>query len=189
MPKTLATLSAALAALALLAACGQQENGGSQSQGATSSATPRPGGGAGGTDSGNTPGTVASGTPAAPPQAASAAPGTVPQGQGTNPTSDGTPAPSANPAVTMGAGPDNAGMSVYMKACAACHGAGVAGAPRLGDKADWGLRIQQGMNVLYQHAIQGYTGKKGVMPPKGGFANLSDAEVRQAVDYMVAQGR
>jgi cytochrome c5 len=80
-----------------------------------------------------------------------------------------------------------AGQDTYTKACATCHAAGVAGAPKLGDKADWAERSQQGKDVLYTHAIQGYTGKKGVMPPKGGFANLSDDEVKAAVDYMVSQ--
>ena len=70
----------------------------------------------------------------------------------------------------------------------ACHGAGVAGAPKIGDKADWGPRIAQGKDTLYTHATQGFTGKKGTMPPKGGAANLSDEEVKAAVDYMVARG-
>jgi cytochrome c5 len=70
----------------------------------------------------------------------------------------------------------------------ACHGTGVAGAPKLGDKADWMPRLTQGKQVLYEHAIKGYTGAKGVMPPKGGATNLSDEEVRAAVDFMVARG-
>lgn len=50
-------------------------------------------------------------------------------------------------------------------------------------------RLAQGQEVLYQHAIAGYTGTKGVMPPKGGNAALADADVRSAVDYMVSQAR
>ena len=79
------------------------------------------------------------------------------------------------------------GEDTYNKACVACHATGVAGAPKLGDKADWGPRVAKGKDLLYTHAIQGYTGPKGVMPPKGGMANLSDEQVRAAVDYMAAR--
>ena len=65
-----------------------------------------------------------------------------------------------------------------------CHAAGVAGAPKPGDKADWGPRIAQGKETLYKHAIEGYTGSKGMMPARGGSASLSDADVKAAVDYM-----
>jgi len=77
------------------------------------------------------------------------------------------------------------GKAVYNSGCMACHAAGVAGAPKLTDKADWKPRIASGKKTLYGHAIKGYQGKKGVMPPKGGFMNLSDADVKAAVDYMV----
>jgi cytochrome c5 len=79
------------------------------------------------------------------------------------------------------------GAAAYETACAACHGAGIAGAPKVGDKAAWGPRIAQGKSVLYKHAIEGYTGKSGVMPAKGGRANWSDDLVQQAVDHMLAQ--
>lgn len=65
-----------------------------------------------------------------------------------------------------------------------CHAAGVAGAPKPGDKADWGPRIAQGKETLYKHAIEGYTGSKGMMPARGGSTSLSDADVKAAVDYM-----
>jgi cytochrome c5 len=78
---------------------------------------------------------------------------------------------------------------VYSSACVACHGAGVAGAPKTGDKAGWSPRIAQGNATLYEHAIKGYQGKAGVMPAKGGNAALSDAEVKAAVDLMVAQSK
>ena len=65
-----------------------------------------------------------------------------------------------------------------------CHATGLAGAPKLGDAADWGPRIAQGEALLLEHAIKGFTGKKGMMPPKGGFVNLSDDEVRAAITYM-----
>ncbi len=77
------------------------------------------------------------------------------------------------------------GQKVYQQACFACHGTGAAGAPKLGDKAAWKPRIAQGKEVLYKSAIEG----KGAMPPKGGRADLSDADVKAAVDYMVAQSK
>ena len=76
------------------------------------------------------------------------------------------------------------GEAVYNKACTTCHATGLAGAPKLGDAADWGPRIAQGEALLLEHAIKGFTGKKGLMPPKGGFVNLSDDEVRAAIAYM-----
>ncbi|RYY90710.1 MAG: cytochrome c5 family protein, partial [Comamonadaceae bacterium] len=57
------------------------------------------------------------------------------------------------------------------------------------DKADWGPRIAQGNDTLYEHAIKGFQGKKGVMPAKGGNTALPDADVKAAVDYMVSQAR
>lgn len=81
------------------------------------------------------------------------------------------------------------GKGTYDKACFVCHAAGVAGAPKLGDKADWGPRIAQGNDTLHTHAIKGFQGKKGMMPAKGGNASLADADVKAAVDYMVGQGK
>jgi cytochrome c5 len=81
------------------------------------------------------------------------------------------------------------GKATYDKACMACHAAGVAGAPKLGDKAAWGPRIAQGNDTLYTHALKGFTGKKGMMPPKGGNMSLSDADVKASVDYMVGQSK
>ena len=78
------------------------------------------------------------------------------------------------------------GKATYMQACNACHGTGAAGAPKLGDAAAWKDRIAQGNDTLYSRAINGYKGKTGFMPPKGGWANLSDAEIKAAVDYLVA---
>lgn len=81
------------------------------------------------------------------------------------------------------------GKSVYAKTCALCHAAAVAGAPKPGDKADWGPRIAQGEATLYKHALEGFTGSKGQMPARGGATTLSDDEVKAAVNYMVAQSR
>lgn len=77
------------------------------------------------------------------------------------------------------------GESVYNTACAACHNAGIAGAPKLGDPDGWAPRITQGMDTLIEHAIQGYQGEAGVMPAKGGNPSLSDEEVSAAVQFMV----
>jgi len=81
------------------------------------------------------------------------------------------------------------GQKTYQSACFACHGTGAAGAPKTGDKAEWKARIAQGNNTLYDHAIKGYKGAKGVMPAKGGRADLSDDAVKAAVDHMVAQSK
>ncbi len=90
------------------------------------------------------------------------------------------------PAATAGAPAATGGESVYKSACVACHGAGIAGAPKAGDKAVWASRIAQGKPTLYDHALRGYQGKAGVMPPKGGNTALADADVKSAVDYMVS---
>ncbi len=87
------------------------------------------------------------------------------------------------------AAPADKGKAAYDASCAACHGTGVAGAPKLGDKADWGPRIAQGNAKLYDHAIKGYQGKKGFMPAKGGNASLKDDAVKASVDYMVSKSK
>lgn len=94
-------------------------------------------------------------------------------------------------AVIASIGADDAGQgeSVYKKSCFACHGSGVAGSPKLGDKAAWSARIAQGSAVMTQHAIEGFKGEKGYMPPKGGAMTLSDDEVAAAVKYMVSQAK
>ncbi len=81
------------------------------------------------------------------------------------------------------------GKAVYDQACMACHAQGVAGAPKLGDTEAWAPRIEQGEETLYENSINGFQGETGVMPPKGGFANLSDEEVKAAVDYMVEESQ
>jgi cytochrome c5 len=78
---------------------------------------------------------------------------------------------------------------LYNSACVACHGQGIGGAPRLGDKAAWAPRIAQGMDTLHKHAVEGFQGKSGLMPPKGGRVDLPDDLVRQGVDYMVEHAR
>jgi cytochrome c5 len=77
------------------------------------------------------------------------------------------------------------GKKVYDSTCMTCHATGVANAPKLGDKAAWAPRIKQGMDTLLQSALKG----KGAMPPKGGNASLSDADVRAAIEFMVSQAK
>ena len=79
------------------------------------------------------------------------------------------------------------GKKIYNGMCVACHGAGVAGAPRVGDKGAWAERIDKGASTLYANAINGVQGSSGVMPAKGGNPALSDDEIKAVVDYMVAQ--
>ena len=93
-----------------------------------------------------------------------------------------TPAPAAAAVVKVSA---DAGKNLYNSVCMGCHAAGVAGAPKFGDKTAWADRLKQGQPTLYEHAIKGYQGKAGMMPAKGGSA-ASDDEVKAAVDYMTA---
>jgi cytochrome c5 len=152
-------------ALAALAACGRQE-GGSTSTAARDTAP---------SSSANT-AAAPYGTATAPPAVVSA-----------DTTANNPPNAPVGSTAAMGAA--GSGQEVYTKTCSVCHAAGVTGAPKLGDKADWGPRIAQGANVLYEHALKGFTGKKGAMPAKGGNTALADEEVKAAVDYMVSQAK
>jgi cytochrome c5 len=79
------------------------------------------------------------------------------------------------------------GQQVFAQVCKTCHETGLAGAPKAGDKAAWAPRIAEGEKTLLQHAIAGYQGKTGVMPPKGGNPDLTDDEVHRAVVYLADQ--
>ncbi len=81
--------------------------------------------------------------------------------------------------------PPKNGDELYEQACKACHGAGIGGAPKAGDAAAWGPRIAKGKEILYDHALHGFTGSAGMMPAKGGRVDVSDDMVKQAVDHMV----
>ena len=92
---------------------------------------------------------------------------------------------------SAGAGPalPKSGAEVFQQVCSACHGAGIAGAPKAGDKAAWGPRIAKGKDTLYDHALKGFQGSAGVMPAKGGRTDLPDDLVKQAVDHMVEMAK
>ena len=76
------------------------------------------------------------------------------------------------------------GEAIYNSTCAACHGAGVAGAPKFGDAGAWGARIAQGYDTVVKHALEGLR----AMPAKGGNPDLDDVEVARAVVYMANAG-
>jgi cytochrome c5 len=115
--------------------------------------------------------------------AAAAAPAATAPAPAAATTPVAAPAPASDTAQAS-----TAGKTLYSSACVACHGAGIAGAPKFGDKAAWAPRVAQGSNVLYEHALKGFQGKAGVMPPKGG-SSAPDADVKSAVDYMVAAAK
>ncbi len=82
-------------------------------------------------------------------------------------------------------GSNDKGAKIYTSTCAMCHDSGAAGAPKLGDKADWEARLKKGMDKVYEVAIKG----KGAMPAKGGKASLTDDEVKAVVDYMISKSK
>ena len=77
------------------------------------------------------------------------------------------------------------GSVVYSNLCTGCHTSGAGGAPQL-TAAGMGARAGKGMDTLYQHAIEGFTGAAGVMPAKGGNPALTDEQVKVTVDWMMA---
>lgn len=108
-----------------------------------------------------------------------------------SPSAASAPAASseAAPAATTAAAadtPNPGGEKVFKSVCFMCHQTGAAGAPIAGNKDDWAPRIAQGKPTLYKHALEGFTGNKGTMPPRGN-PSLKDNEVEAAVDFMVAK--
>jgi cytochrome c5 len=99
------------------------------------------------------------------------------------PAAAATAAPAAEKGSAAAPAAGNAGgKKIYESTCVACHGAGVAGAPKAGDKAAWAPRMKAGMDALYASALKG----KGAMPPKGGNKELADTDVKAAVDYIAS---
>lgn len=126
--------------------------------------------------------------PSAPPAAAATAASAAPAAPAPVSAPAAPAQASAQPAAADAGTGTNAGKALYDTTCVACHGAGIAGAPKFGDKAAWTTRIAQGNATLYEHAIKGFQGKAGVMPPKGG-STAPDAGVKAAVDYMVSAAK
>jgi cytochrome c5 len=91
--------------------------------------------------------------------------------------------------VEVASSPGRNGQQVYQVSCGACHDAGIAGAPKLGDKGQWAKRIAKGLDTLYASGVNGVQGSAGAMPAKGGNPALSNAEVKAAVDYIVARSK
>jgi len=122
------------------------------------------------------------------PASAEAAPAGAPPAEAT--AAEGA-APAAEPEPAAAAAPSAEqlarGEEVYNAACTVCHTAGIAGAPKIGAAEDWNERVAQGRETLYSHAINGYVGSKGVMPPKGGRTDLSDDDVKAAIEYMLGK--
>ena len=81
------------------------------------------------------------------------------------------------------------GQGVYMNFCAPCHASGIAGAPKVGDKPAWSERSAKNADVVINNAINGYQGKSGYMPARGGNSALTDEEVSSAVMYMLEQSK
>jgi cytochrome c5 len=122
-------------------------------------------------------------TPAqAPAPATEAKPAEAAPAPAAAPAAEAKPAEAA-PAQAAPADASANGEKTYKATCFACHDVGVAGAPKLGDKAAWEPRIATGKDALYNSSLHG----KNAMPPKGGNAALADADVKAAVDYMVGQ--
>ena len=152
-------LASALALATALTACGQKN----AQQAQASTAPPAPAA------------DTAAAAPAAPPAAAPAAAEPAAPAAAT--------APAATTASAAGGGDLVLGEKVFGTTCVTCHGAGVLGAPKVGDKTAWGPRVAQGKDTLYTHALNGFK----MMPARGGNAALKDEEVKAAIDYMVSK--
>ena len=122
--------------------------------------------------------------------AAPAAADAAPAAAEATPATPAAPVAAAVPAAEAPAAPvaataAGAGEALYKQACQVCHAAGVAGAPKLGDKAAWSARLPAGIDALYNSVAKG----KGAMPPRGGAAQASDADLRAAVEFMAAAAK
>jgi cytochrome c5 len=155
-------LASALALVTALTACGQKN----AQQAQASTAPPAPAA------------DTAAATPAAPPAAAPAAAAetAAPAAATASSATTATTASAAGGDLVLGE-------KVFGTTCVTCHGAGVLGAPKVGDKTAWGPRVAQGKDTLYTHALNGFK----MMPARGGNAALKDEEVKAAIDYMVSK--
>jgi cytochrome c len=89
------------------------------------------------------------------------------------------------PSVIDNRAAEAAGEKIYGQYCSLCHKSGMGGAPVVGEVSDWQGRAAAGMVALKKRAIDGYTGRYGFMPPKGGFTHLTDQEIEAVVEYMM----
>lgn len=97
------------------------------------------------------------------------------------------PAATATTAAPVAKAAPQSGKEIWQGTCSACHATGVAGAPKIGDKAIWAKHIAKGLKTLEDHALHGFHGPAGFMPPKGGNPALTDEQVIKALKYMVGQ--
>lgn len=123
---------------------------------------------------------AAAATTAAAPAAPAPAPAAAATPAAPAPAPATAPAPAATPTAAAPAAAGGAAPALYTQSCAVCHATGVAGAPKLGDKAAWAPRLAQGVDGLTASAIKG----KNAMPPRGASTG-SDADIKAAVAYMV----
>ena len=79
------------------------------------------------------------------------------------------------------------GKVIFGDLCQTCHTTGAGGAPKITDKAAWAPRVAEGIDTLIKHATEGFTGKSGTMPPKGGNPALTDAQIKATVEWIVSQ--
>lgn len=91
----------------------------------------------------------------------------------------------ASAAAPAAGGAPRSGEQIYNASCAGCHGAGVMGAPKMGDKGSWAKHVAKGKDTLYKHAISGFN----AMPPKGMCMTCSDAEIKATVDYILSKSK
>lgn len=97
--------------------------------------------------------------------------------------------PGAEEATADSGASGDPGKALFEKVCVSCHGSGIPGIPQLGDKEAWAPRIAEGMDVLHDHALNGFTGKSGMMMPPRGGSDADDATVKAAVDYIVSKAK
>ena len=79
------------------------------------------------------------------------------------------------------------GKTIYGNLCHSCHDTGAGGAPKISDKSAWSARVAEGEDTLIKHATEGFTGKSGVMPAKGGNPSLNDAQIKATVEFILSQ--
>jgi len=90
----------------------------------------------------------------------------------------------AQPAAPVVPAGPRTGADIYQTTCFGCHGTGAGGAPKKGDTAAWAPRVAQGMDVLFDHAWNGFTGKSGMMPARGTCMSCSEDEIKDTIKFI-----